>query len=122
MSLGRYEQGSKDSQWRSIIKSRADYTCFICAKRHSPYKLHAHHIESYSDNPGLRTAVSNGVCLCEKCHLKLHDRYGYGHNTRAQFDEFVKTNKASTGFKVKVFKPKKIKSVKYAKPKSPNNN
>jgi predicted restriction endonuclease len=120
--LGRYEPGSKDAQWRSIVKSNADYTCFICASRHSPYKLHAHHIESYADNPTLRRTIKNGVCLCSKCHMKFHTKYGFGENTRIQFEEFVKSYKKGNTYKPKTYKPKKIKSVKYAKPKSTNNN
>lgn len=54
--------------------------------------------------------------------MKFHTKYGFGENTRIQFEEFVKSYKKGNTYKPKTYKPKKIKSVKYAKPKSTNNN
>jgi len=117
---GRYSPTGKDAQWRHMVKSRACNRCQICGIGRLPRYLHAHHIESYSDNPHLRTDVSNGASLCKKCHMKFHDKYGRGGNTRAQYEEFVERYKKVgvtpkvKKIKVKVFKKKKFK-VKNAK-------
>ncbi len=112
MVQGRYNPNGPDAIWRSIVKSRADNSCEICKKRQSPRSLHAHHLESYSDNPQLRRDAKNGACLCADCHNAFHDRYGRGGNTKTQFDEFVSQYNPKSKviqikkpkFKIKVFK------------------
>ena len=37
----------------------------------------------------LRYAQSNCVCLCLKCHMSFHTKYGRGLNTEEQFVTFV---------------------------------
>ena len=34
-----------------------------------------------------------GVCLRRDIHIEFHRIYGNGHNTKEQFDEFVKNYK-----------------------------
>lgn len=75
-------------QWRNEVFNRDSYTCQVCNKHGGT--LNAHHIESFSDNPELRTALSNGITLCEECHKNFHHQYGYGNNTKAQLNEFSK--------------------------------
>ena len=50
----------------------------------------AHHLQSYSSTPELRLDVENGTCLCAKHHDLFHKTYGYGGNTKAQFEEYKK--------------------------------
>ena len=74
-------------EWVQTVLKRDNYTCQVCGKRGGG--LIAHHLESYRDNPKLRTTLSNGITLCkDKCHKDFHHQYGYGHNTRKQFIQF----------------------------------
>lgn len=88
LEIGRYEEGY--GSWRKSVYRKYGYKCDICNKD-SNNDLIAHHLEGYSENPKLRTEVSNGVCLCLRCHKKFHARYGYGNNTSKQYYEFKMT-------------------------------
>ncbi len=77
------------SLWREKVYERDNYTCQICGDDKGG-NLVAHHIESYADNEELRTALSNGITLCKLCHNKFHKIYGYGKNTKQQFNAFKK--------------------------------
>lgn len=74
------------SDWVHAIFERDDYTCQCCFLR--GVVLHAHHLESYNNNPTLRTTVKNGVTLCKACHKDFHHQYGY-KCTKKQFKEFI---------------------------------
>lgn len=80
-------------EWRKAVYERDDYTCQVCGSKKSG-NIVAHHLESYNSNPKLRTTLSNGITLCEdKCHKDFHHQYGYGNNTRKQFEKFKKEHK-----------------------------
>lgn len=59
-------------QWREAVYARDDYTCQMCGRRGG--KLNAHHIKPFARYPELRTAVENGITLCERCHKEEHRR------------------------------------------------
>jgi len=64
--------------WREKVLSRAGHKCQKCGSKSN---LHAHHIKQKSIHPHLAYVVSNGKCLCEKCHMALHKKIGFGRHT-----------------------------------------
>ncbi len=40
-------------------------------------------------NKELRTTLTNGITLCETCHKNFHHQYGYGNNTKKQFEKWL---------------------------------
>ena len=76
------------SKWVYSVKENANFTCDICGQH--GYDLISHHLDSYNWCKEKRTDVSNGVCLCTKCHKEFHRRYGQGNNTKEQYIEFKK--------------------------------
>ena len=50
--------------------------------------LNAHHLDGWNWCKDKRFKTSNGITLCEDCHVEFHKEYGYGNNTKEQFQEF----------------------------------
>lgn len=73
-------------EWAKIVKSRDNYSCQICDKNGG--ELNAHHMFSWDEYHDLRYDIDNGVTLCYKHHMDFHNRYGYGKNTKEQFEEY----------------------------------
>ena len=54
-------------QWRKNVKKRDKHICqWPCCKEKN--KLQAHHIQKWSDFPGLRYHIDNGITLCKYHH------------------------------------------------------
>lgn len=77
-------------KWRNKIYERDDYTCVKCNTR--GHKLNAHHLNGYHWCEDERFDLENGASLCENCHKEFHLIYGYKHNTKEQFEEFIMTD------------------------------
>jgi 5-methylcytosine-specific restriction endonuclease McrA len=75
-------------KWRKDVFIRDDYTCQYCFERGG--KLNAHHVESYSHNPELRTDINNGITLCETHHREYHRNYYKNDADRESFESFVR--------------------------------
>lgn len=76
---------SEYNQWRVAVYERDNYTCQCCSKgKH----LNAHHKDGYHWCVERRTDVTNGVTLCESCHIEFHFIYSKKNNTEAQYIEF----------------------------------
>lgn len=74
--------------WSLRIKERDRFTCVVCLDNKGG-NLVSKHLYSYSDNPELRHEDSNGVTLCTTCHKEFHGEFGYGNNTKDEFNEFA---------------------------------
>lgn len=58
--------------WRHKVFKRDNYTCQRCHKEGG--YLEPHHIKPVHEYPNLIYVVSNGLTLCEGCHIKV-DKY-----------------------------------------------
>ena len=75
-------------EWRRSVYERDDYTCQKCFEKGG--KINAHHIEAYSRDKDLRTAVSNGITLCEDCHKQYHEDFYRNDATEESFLEYMR--------------------------------
>ena len=58
-------------QWGKSVFEYDNYTCWICEIKGG--KLHPHHLWKFSKYPELRFVKSNGITLCEFCHITYTD-------------------------------------------------
>jgi 5-methylcytosine-specific restriction endonuclease McrA len=65
--------------WTDLVKLRAGYKCQMCGleQQDTTVSLIAHHIEPIRE--GGKNIMSNGMCVCSKCHSRCH-RNGYGNH------------------------------------------
>lgn len=66
MSMDR----AKDKAWSRTVRENDQNTCRRCGKVHKSND--AHHIAPRDEFPDLRFDLSNGVCLCQSCHMWVH--------------------------------------------------
>lgn len=62
--------------WQTKVFQKDHYCCKYCGSKN---KLNAHHIYSWNQYPEKRFIVDNGLTLCEECHRKIHNKYGYSY-------------------------------------------
>lgn len=75
-------------EWRLKVYERDKYTCQCCGDNKG-HNLNAHHLDSHDWAIDKRTDVDNGITLCDICHTDFHKLYGYGDNTREEFEEYM---------------------------------
>lgn len=73
-------------EWRFSVYKRDRNLCEICGERKDP--MVAHHLDGFNLFPEKRFDVDNGVTLCDFHHISFHSNYGFGNNTKEQFEEF----------------------------------
>ena len=81
-------RGSHQRSWSKQVMERDNYTCQVCGDNKGG-NLNAHHLNGWNAFPEQRFDLDNGVTLCNDCHKDFHSQYGYGDNTREQFDEYA---------------------------------
>lgn len=72
--------------WRATVLKRDKYKCQISGRN---YKLRAHHIDGWNIFKDKGLDLDNGITVNEEIHKLFHSTFGYGDNTKAQWDEFA---------------------------------
>jgi len=75
------------AEWRIAVWSRDKNLCKVCKTRQKV--MVAHHLDGFNIFPDKRFDVNNGVTLCDKHHISFHTNYGFGNNTKEQFEEYL---------------------------------
>lgn len=88
MSEERWED-IRHIKWSRAVKTRDYFTCIICNTGGYDVHLESHHMDSFDWSIKNRYDLSNGITICKYHHQVFHKKYGYGMNTKAQFNEFV---------------------------------
>lgn len=91
--MERDMQSGKARILRKETYKRDGYRCVVCG---ADRDFNAHHLDSWDANEEKRFDLDNMVTLCVPCHKAFHKRYGYGNNTRMQFQEFLNNYHANT--------------------------
>ena len=81
-------RGHEQTVWSQRVLYSDNYTCQVCGDNQGG-NLNAHHLNGWNAFPEQRFDLDNGVTLCTDCHKDFHSEYGYGDNTREQFDEYA---------------------------------
>lgn len=83
-------ENRRHSIYRISYKSiylRDNFTCKKCSK--NTRKPIAHHLNGWDGFPEQRYDPNNIVTLCSNCHNNFHAEFGYGKNTKEQFDVWL---------------------------------
>lgn len=81
-------------EWRKLVFERDNYTCQCCGDNKGG-NLNGHHLNSRDKFPQEKYNVNNGITLCETCHKEFHKIYGYGNNTKEQYNDFINSKNKS---------------------------
>lgn len=76
-------------EWRKNVLGRDKNICQFCLE--NSQKMTAHHICTFNDHQDIRYDISNGVCLCKKCHWSFHRKYGHHHTNREMLIDWFST-------------------------------
>ena len=76
---------SEKSEFVRKVMARDNAICQCCGKNAKV----VHHLDGYNWCVEKRYDETNGVALCKNCHTNFHGTYGYGYNTKQQFEEWL---------------------------------
>ena len=79
------------NDFRKKVFGTRERKCICCGKEIREMQLH--HLNSRNKYPEQTFDKDNVVIICKDCHKNFHDEYGYGNNTKEQFEKFLKNNK-----------------------------
>ena len=68
-NLSIYDMMYALQSWSKSVKKRDDKKCTECG---DDKNLHAHHVLQKSIYPEFTFVISNGITVCQPCHMKIH--------------------------------------------------
>lgn len=68
MTASRDWNSPEYKKWRLAVYKRDKFKCRFPNCKSKSKRLNAHHIKRWADNPELRFAIFNGICLCHTHH------------------------------------------------------
>lgn len=71
--------------WKFKVYNRDEFCCQVCGCKR---KIHAHHMDGWNISKEEWYDIQNGITLCDQCHIKFHNIYGKGNNTKDQYYQF----------------------------------
>lgn len=94
----RYTHLPGIKKWVKEVYRRDGWRCVICNHKDTGRKgegIVAHHLNSFRGHEDESVDLDNGTTLCEHHHKSFHSTYGYGNNTKQQFEEFRNNRKVN---------------------------
>jgi len=77
---------SEYREFRDTVMRRDNFTCQVTGLQGN---LAVHHIEAVSLNKSRIFDVTNGITILQSVHDAFHAKYGNGHNTPEQWNDFI---------------------------------
>ena len=59
--------------WRKAVFAKDDFTCQVCGDNKGG-NLHAHHCKPWATDIDGRYDITNGITLCDVCHISIHKK------------------------------------------------
>lgn len=75
--------------WKECVLRKYNFKCMIT---NAVTNLACHHLNSWDWDKEGRYDPENGVIITKEMHTQFHAKYGYGNNTRQQFERFLLEN------------------------------
>ena len=78
-------------RFNDIVKKHFLGECVICNARgiKSSDNLVSHHIETLDERDDLKLYKYNIVCVCARCHQKIHKEYNKGKKSKAKMKKIL---------------------------------
>lgn len=93
----RKQNKGKFKDYSRAIYDKYHGVCQKCKKYHSKRVSEAHHIIPVNKKPELSFLLSNGILLCNKCHIKFHEKYGYIDFNPQSIFKYINSNTETIG-------------------------
>ena len=96
---------SQYNNWRDAVYAKDWYTCQCCGASGSNVEKNAHHLNNFAEYDDLKYDVSNGICLCAKCHHikyvgSFHNVYGTRNNSAKQIEIYINNKRKQLGIDI----------------------